>query len=118
MVWTQYWVQTKNKIFFIDLPEWHEIWKWINIDELDSYLTDLDNIDVFDDIKWLLISVPYWFNTEQKNELEELLIRFTKNKNYPVWINFPIWHSDPMITIPLLNNVRIESDSNTFVINQ
>jgi hypothetical protein len=33
--------------------------KGLNIADLDAYLTDLDNIGVFDDIVGLLVSVPY-----------------------------------------------------------
>lgn len=115
LIWTDFWIDTQDKIFFIDLPEWHEIWKWISIADLDSYLTDLDNIWLFDNIKWLLVSIPYWYTEDQKKSLEELLYKFIKDKNYLVWINFPIWHTDPMITIPLLSNLKINSKNNSFI---
>lgn len=117
LIWTDFWIDVEDKIFFIDLPEWHEIWKWISIEDLDSYLTDLDNIKIFDKIKWLLISVPYWYSEDEKKSLEKLLYKFIKNKNYPVWINFPIWHTDPMITIPLLSKVKIDFKNNSFILN-
>jgi muramoyltetrapeptide carboxypeptidase LdcA involved in peptidoglycan recycling len=117
LIWTDYWINLEENIFFIDLPEGHEIWKGISISDLDSYLTDLDNIWTFDKINWLLISIPYWYNEDEKNHLEELLLKFIESKNYPVWINFPIWHTDPMITIPLLSNIKINSLDNSFILN-
>jgi muramoyltetrapeptide carboxypeptidase len=116
LIWTDYWIDVKDKIFFIDIPEWHEIWKWLSIADLDAYLTDLDNLEVFSKIKWLLVSVPYWYSQKERQELENLIIRFVWNKNYVVWLNFPIWHTDPMITIPLLSKVSINSNKDKFII--
>lgn len=117
LIWTKYWIEPDNKVFFIDLPEWHEFGKWLSIEDLDSYLTDLDNIWLFDKISAFIVSTPYWYTAEQKLELEDLILRFTKDKNYPILINFPIWHSDPMLTIAMWSIIELNSKDNKFIIN-
>lgn len=117
LIGTEYRIEVKDKIFFIDIPEGHEMGKGLNIADLDAYLTDLDNIGVFDDIVGLLVSVPYWYSEDEKEELEQLIIRFVKDKHYPVGTNFPIGHTDPMITLPLLSQIKINTKDSTFIVN-
>lgn len=109
LIGSEYWIDPENKIFFLDLPEWHEIWKWIPLADLDSYLADLDNIWLFDKINGLLISVPYGYSDDEKTDLEKLILRYVEWKKYPVWLNIPLWHTEPKFTIPLLANVKIDS---------
>jgi len=111
LLWTDYWINPKDKIFFIDLPEWFcNLWEWMSVAELDSYLTDLDNVGIFENIKWLLVSVSYGHNDENKKIIEDMILKYVKNKNYPVIFNLPIGHTDPMLTIPLLSYVKIKDD--------
>ncbi len=116
LLWTKYWIDPKDKIFFIDLPEWLcTLGEWLSISEIDSYLADLDNVGVFDNIKWLLVSVPYGQTDEDKKEIEKIILKYTENKDYPVITNLPIWHTDPMLTIPLLGQIKIEWDLITII---
>lgn len=116
LIWTEYWIDPEDKVYFIDLPEWSEIWKWISISNLDSYLTDLDNINLFDKISWLIVSVPYWYDDNEKEKLYELIKKFVNKKDYPVLLNFPIWHTEPMITLPLMSEIEFDSNTEQLII--
>jgi len=110
LLWTKYWPEIKWKIFFLDLPEWHEIWKWISIADVDSFLADLDNIWLFDDIGGLLVWRPYNYDIKQKEQLENIIKYYTLNKEYPVVLDVDIGHTDPIATIKMLSNVYVNSD--------
>lgn len=110
LLWTIYWPEIKWKIFFLDLPEWHELWKWISIADLDSFLADLDNVWLFNDIEGLLVWRPFNYDINQKKQLENIIRYYTSDKNYPVVLDVDIGHTDPIITIKMLSNVYIDSD--------
>ena len=116
LLWTEFWVDHKDKIFFIDIPEWNDINKGLDIDWLDSYLADLDNAWVFSVIKWLIIWRPYKYSDEEIGLLKEIVLSYTAWKDYPILFNANIWHVDPIITLPLRSNVTLDSEENRFVI--
>lgn len=118
LFWTEYLIDSKDKIFFVDIPEdfsWPD--KWLSIANLDAFLADLDNIWVFDHIKGLVIWRPYRYSFEQLKELEKILLYYTKGKKYPVLLWVDIWHTDPMITVQYLSNVLLDSEKNLFILN-
>ena len=118
VIWTPYWIDVKDKIFFIDIPEWHcKIDEWLEIKDVDACFSQLDNIWVFNDIIWLIVSIPYGYDKKKKLELEKLILYYTKWKEYPVLMDVNLGHIEPIITIPYLTNVLLDSDKNLFVIN-
>lgn len=118
LIGTEYWVDPSNKIFFIDIPEGHEFGKGLPIDELDAYLTDLDNVDVFKKIKGLIIGRPYNYSEKEKNDLELLIKEMTDKYDYPVLMNANIGHCDPIITIPQGAKTVLDSAENKFIIEE
>ena len=47
---TEYWIDPTGSIFFIDIPEGYEFGKGLPVYTLDAYLSDLDNMEVFEKI--------------------------------------------------------------------
>ena len=116
LVGTDFWIDPKDKIFFIDIPEGHNLGEGLSISELDSYLADLDNIGVFKSIKGLIVGRPFNYNKEQHNELILIINYYTKDTNYPILFNANIGHSDPIITLPMMSRVILDSKNNKFII--
>jgi muramoyltetrapeptide carboxypeptidase len=81
----------------------------LDIPSLDAYLCDLDTIGVFEKITGLLVSVPYGYTKEQQQELEKLIITYTEKYTYPIILNFPLGHTQPMLTLPLMAEMEIDS---------
>ncbi len=116
LIGTKNWIDPIDNIFFIDIPEGHVFGEGLSISELDSYLSDLDNIGVFNRIKGLVIGRPYNYSKDQERELEECILKYTSNQTYPILTQVNIGHVDPIITLPLMRNVMLNSVENVFTI--
>lgn len=112
---TDYWIDLKDKIFFIDIPEGSPGQKF-SLASLDSFLADLDNLGVFRSIRGLIIGRPYFYESEDSKKLRKIITYYTKNLNYPILFNVNIGHVSPVITVPLGAEVFIDSQKNCFEI--
>jgi len=114
---TEYWIDFKDKIMFIDIPE-ENPGKKLPLSSLDSFLADLDNIGVFKSIKGLIIGRPYFYNDDDNKKLKEMIIYYTKDYNYPILFNANIGHVSPIITVPLGAITYLDSEANVFRIEE
>jgi len=112
---TKYWIDPANMIFFLDIPE-SEPGKGMKIPDVDAYLTDLDNCEVFSVITGLIVGRLYGYSEGEELLVKTLLRRFTSDKPYPVLLDVDFGHTDPIITIPYLAQAEINSASNSFSI--
>ncbi len=115
---TEYWVDPTGCIFFIDIPEGHEFGEGLPISVLDSYLSDLDNMGVFDKIKGLIIGRPYNYSDDDCNQLKKLILYYTQKHDYPIVLNANIGHCDPIITLPFGINTEIDSKRDIIFISE
>jgi len=111
---TPYWVDPKDKVFFIDLPEGHQFGEPLPLSSVDSYLSDLDNLDFFKDIKGLIIGRPYRLKARDISALKSIIKKYTRGTTYPILFNANIGHASPIITIPLDSKIRLDSKKNLF----
>lgn len=117
LVGTKYWMDPSNSIFFLDIPEgnpgeaFSQSW-------LDSFLADLGNVGLFSSIKGLIIGRPYAYDQEKSNILKKMIDEYTKDYSYPILYNANIGHVAPIITLPFGTSVLLDSDQNTFTINE
>ena len=108
----------QDKIFFVDIPEdFCGPDKGFDIANLDAFLADLDNVGVFDGIKGLIVGRPFRYSQQELEHLEEMIKYYTGGKGYPVLMGVDLGHTDPMITIPYLSRVKLDSHNDEFVIN-
>lgn len=112
---TKYWVDLKDKIIFIDIPEKNPGEKF-SLSDLDSFFADLDNLNVFKDIRGLIIGRPYFYEEEDSRKLKEIVLYYTKDYNYPVLFNANIGHVSPIITISMGASAVLSSELNRFEI--
>lgn len=113
---TKYWLNPEDKIYFIDIPEGDSYDKGISISKLDSFLADLDNIQLFDSIKGLIVGRAYRYSQKEITELKKVILRYAGKKNYPILFNANIGHTDPIITIRYGSEVEIDSEKNSFCV--
>lgn len=114
---TEYMIDFKDKIMFIDIPESNPGEK-LSLADMDSFLADLDNLKVFKNIKGLIIGRPYFYNEDDNAELRKIIDYYTKDQNYPILFNANIGHVSPIITLPLGAEVRLDSRKNSFEISE
>lgn len=110
---TKYWCSPEGTIFFIDILKEGRV-----LDEgvVDSLLADLNNLGLFDVIKGLIIGRPAGYSAEETARLEEMLMRYVKNKKCPILFNANIGHTDPIATIRYGRTVRLDSTKNSFMV--
>ncbi len=113
---TDYWIDPAQTVFFLDIPEGHEFGQGLSIQEVDSYLADLDNLGVFASIKGLIVGRPYNYSSVDLQEFRKLIESYTRPYSYPVLLNVNIGHADPIITLPLGVEVELDSSHSIFSI--
>ncbi|WP_456324387.1 S66 family peptidase [Desulfonauticus submarinus] len=114
---TDYWLDFRDKIMFIDIPELNPGEKF-PIADLDSFLADLDNLGIFKKIKGLIIGRPYFYEEDDNKDLRRIIDYYTNDYDYPILFNMNIGHVSPIITLPLGAEVMINSQKNTFEIKE
>lgn len=111
---TKYWCDPQNKIFFLDIPEGRAVSEGMPLQEIDSYLADLDNLGLFNSINGLIIGRPYHYSPDQAKELKQTILNYTSKKKCPILYNANIGHTDPIITLRYGAIAEIDSNTNTF----
>lgn len=107
---TKYWLDPKDTIYFLDILKADEL----NEGAVDSFLTDLDNLGLFDSVKGLIISRPAGYSPEETIRLKEIVMRYIRGKKCPILFNANIGHTDPIFTIRYGRVVRLDSFRNEF----
>ena len=113
---TDFWIDPTDKVFFIDVPEGYNFGEGLPVADLDSYMADLDNIGVFSSIKGLIFGRPYNYNNDQLLTLKKIIHYYTDKYDYPILLNANIGHTDPIITLPMMAEVILDSENNRFEI--
>jgi muramoyltetrapeptide carboxypeptidase len=79
-----------------------------------SYLTDLGRLGATDQIRGLVFSRPINYRPDDIPVLWRVVRDATEGLGIPVLANFDCGHSDPMLTVPLGVEVRLDSTTNSF----
>lgn len=111
---TKYWINPKEKILFLDIPESNDLFKGLGLHEVEASLADLDNLGVFDSISGLIIGRPYHYTKEEIEGLKTIILRYLKNKRCPTLYNANIGHTDPINTLRYGAIAELNSRNNSF----
>lgn len=111
---SRYWVDLKDKVLFLDHPEGEEPGTGYSLSWFDSFLADLDNLNVFSGLKGLIVGRACCLNAIEIEQMREMILSYVADCNYPVLYNANIGHVDPIITLPLGVKVRLDSGANLF----
>lgn len=116
---TDYWPDFSNSILFWEMPEsGDDFTKGEKVENIDSYLTDLELSGVFENIKAMIIGRFFGYSGQQRKEAIKVIQERTSSYGFPVLMDTDIGHSDPMITIPFGVRVKIDSSKNIFDIKE
>mgnify|MGYP001605070238 FL=1 len=111
---TKYWCDPKDKIFFLDIPEGHIISEGMPLQDVDSFLAELDNLGFCDSINGLIIGKPYHYSSEQVKEFKQIILNYAGKKNCPILYNTNIGHTDPIVTLRYGAIAELDSSVDTF----
>ncbi|MEM4326085.1 MAG: LD-carboxypeptidase [Candidatus Pacearchaeota archaeon] len=116
---TKYWPDFRDSIFFWEIPESDgDFTKGEKIENIDTYLTNLELSDVFEKIRGMIIGRPFGYSPKELNLLVKIIKEKFKKYDFPILFNVDIGHTDPMITIPLGVRCKIDSSKNLFEIKE
>lgn len=110
---TEYWPDFSNSILFWEIPEsGDDFTKGEKVENIDSYLTDLELSGVFENIKAMIVGRFFGYSEQQKKKAIKVIQKRTSDYEFPILMDTDIGHSDPMITIPLGVKIKIDSSKN------
>jgi muramoyltetrapeptide carboxypeptidase LdcA involved in peptidoglycan recycling len=78
-------------------------------EHVDAYLTDLENLGVFEAIAGLLIGRPAAYSAQDVEVLWQVVEKRTTAAGIPVLANVDAGHTDPMLTLPLGATARLDA---------
>jgi len=82
---TKYWPNFKNVILFWEIPESNEDFrKGRRLEDIDSYLTDLELSGIFKDIKGMIIGRFFGYSKQEKKEIIKIIKERTREYNFPI----------------------------------
>jgi len=114
---TDYLPDHKNSILFLETSEGSKFDEGESLAEVDAHFADLENSGIFSQISGLIIGRPFKYLEKEIGKFKEIILDNTKEYNFPILYGVDIGHTDPMITVPLFNNSKIDSSKNLFSLN-
>ena len=85
-------------------------------EHVDAYLSDLENLGVFDAIAGLLVGRPAEYKREDVPVLWDVVRDRTEAAGIPVLANIDCGHTDPMLTLPLGLPCTFDATENTITL--
>lgn len=116
---TKYWPDFSGSILFWETPEsGDDFTKGEKVENVDSYLTDLELSGVFKEIKGMIVGRFFGYSEKERKEVIKIIKMRSADYTFPILANVDIGHSDPMITVPLGVKTTIDSSKNLFEIKE
>ena len=81
---------------------------------VDSYLTDLEQLGVFEAAAALVVARPYGYTAEATKALWDVVARRTEPSGLPVLANVECGHADPMLVLPLGAEAELDAGRKLF----
>jgi muramoyltetrapeptide carboxypeptidase len=81
---------------------------------VDAYLTDLEQLGVFDAAAGLLVARPKDYSADDRKLLWDVVARRTEAARLPVLADVEAGHADPMVTLPFGVAAEMDAGSKTF----
>jgi muramoyltetrapeptide carboxypeptidase len=103
------WLDPEGAIFFLETSE-----EAPSPAHVDAYLTDLEQLGVFDAAAGLVVGRPYGYDAKAADRLCQVVADRTEEAALPVLANVEIGHADPMLTLPLGAEAELDASAQTF----
>jgi muramoyltetrapeptide carboxypeptidase len=102
------WLDLDGSIFFFETSE-----EVPPPEHIDAYLTDLENLGVFEAISGLIVGRPRGYTDDDRKALWDIVAERTDAAAIPVLGNLDIGHTDPMLTLPIGVDAELDATSRT-----
>lgn len=105
------WVDPAGTILFLETSE-----EAPSPAHVDGYLTDLEQLGVFDAAAGLVFGRPYGYTADDAKLLWDVVAQRTEPSAIPVLANVDLGHADPMLTLPIGCPARLDAEGERFVL--
>ena len=103
------WLDPAGAVLFLEMSEEAPSPAYV-----DGYLTDLEQLGVFDAAAALVFARPYGYLPEDRKALWEVVAQRTEASGLPVLANVEVGHADPMLTLPLGVEAELDAGNGVF----
>jgi len=103
------WISPDGAIFLLEMSE-----EAPSPAHVDAYLTDLEQLGVFEAAAALIIARPYAYTDDAAERLWEILAQRTEASGIPVLANVEAGHADPMVTLPFGVEAEVDAQQKGF----
>lgn len=103
------WLDPAGAIVFLEMSE-----EAPSPADVDGYLTDLEQLGVFEAAAALVFARPYGYMPEDMEALWGVVARRTEASGLPVLANVEAGHADPMVTLPLGAEAELDAGNRVF----
>jgi muramoyltetrapeptide carboxypeptidase len=103
------WIDPAGAILFLETSE-----ESPSPAHVDAYLTDLEQLGVFDAAVGLVMGRPYGYTRELAQVLRDVVFARTEAAGIPVLADVDLGHTDPMLTLPLGRRARLDTGARGF----
>ena len=100
------WVDPQDTILFLETSE-----EAPSPATVDAYLTDLEQLGMFDAAAGLVFGRPYGYTADDASLLWDVVAARTESSGVPVLANVELGHADPMVTLPLGVGAELDAGS-------
>jgi muramoyltetrapeptide carboxypeptidase LdcA involved in peptidoglycan recycling len=98
------WVDPSGAILFLEMSE-----EAPSPADVDGYLTDLEQLGVFEQAVALVVGRPYGYDDAAAEALWEVVAARTDAAGIPVLANGECGHTDPLLTLPLGAEAEVDA---------
>jgi muramoyltetrapeptide carboxypeptidase LdcA involved in peptidoglycan recycling len=106
---TDVWTPPREAILFLETSE-----EAPSPAHVDAYLTTLERSGVLQAIAGLIVGRPAGYDEDRKTAMFEAIVLRTESDHIPVLADVDIGHTDPMLTLPLGREARIDTGTLSF----
>jgi muramoyltetrapeptide carboxypeptidase LdcA involved in peptidoglycan recycling len=103
------WSSPEGAIFLLEMSE-----EAPSPAHVDGYLTDLEQLGVFETAAALIIARPYGYTADGRERLWEVVARRTEAAGLPALANVEAGHTDPMVTLPFGVTAEVDAQHKSF----
>jgi muramoyltetrapeptide carboxypeptidase LdcA involved in peptidoglycan recycling len=107
------WIDPTGAILFLETSELRP-----PPGDVDSYLTDLEQLGVFDAAAGLVFGRPYGYTPDGAAALWDVVAHRTERSGIPVLANVEIGHADPMLTLPIGATATVDAGARRFALDE
>jgi muramoyltetrapeptide carboxypeptidase len=98
---TKFWPSHKGRILLLENTMGEKINSAIPVPRTGSFMADLGNVGMCDDITGLVIGRPFAYDEKMREEFGKMVLEQCYGTSFPILVDVDVGHTSPILTVPL-----------------